>query len=75
MLSGYSAEGIVRELMQAGAISYRRKGVAPHVLADALTESIKVHNAERHQSAWTILAWYCLGLDRQPRRRIRRGQV
>jgi len=72
MLSGDKSHGIVRELMQAGAISYRRKGVAPHALAEALTESIKVHIAERRGSAWAILAWYCVGLDRRSRQRIRK---
>lgn len=70
MLSGYSADGVVLELIQAGAISYRRKGVAPSVLADALTESIKVHTADRRKSAWTILSWYCSGLNRGSRQRI-----
>jgi DNA-binding NarL/FixJ family response regulator len=69
MLSGYTTEGVVHELIQAGAIAYRRKGVAVSVLADTLTESIKVHTAERRESAWQILAWYCLGLDRRSRRR------
>jgi CheY-like chemotaxis protein len=69
MLSGYKTDGIVHELIQAGAIAYRRKGVPPRVLADTLTESIKVHTAERRESAWSILAWYCLGLDRRSRRR------
>ena len=67
MLSGQRSHGIVRELMQAGAIAYRRKGVAPQVLAAALTESIRVHAAERRAAAWPILAWYCRGLDRRPR--------
>jgi DNA-binding NarL/FixJ family response regulator len=67
MLSGFRSHGIVRELMQAGAIAYRRKGVAPHILAAALTESMKVHAAERRGSAWPILSWYCMGLNRRPR--------
>ncbi len=69
MLSGHRSQGMVRELMQAGAIAYRRKGAAPHVLAVALTESMKVHAAERRAAAWPILAWYCLSLDRRPRTR------
>jgi len=72
MLSGDKSHGMVRELMQAGAIAYRRKGVAPYVLAEALTESIKIHIAERRGSAWAILGWYCAGLDRRSRQRIRR---
>jgi DNA-binding NarL/FixJ family response regulator len=69
MLSGHRSDGMVRELMQAGAIAYRRKGVAPHVLAATLTESMKIHAAERRASAWPILGWYCLGLDRRSRTR------
>jgi DNA-binding NarL/FixJ family response regulator len=72
MLSGYKAEGVVRELIEAGAVAYRRKGASPRVLAAALTESIRVHSAERQESAWRILGWYCLGLDGASRRRIRR---
>jgi hypothetical protein len=50
-------EGVVNELIQAGAIADRRKGVAPIVLAQALTESIEVHTAERRgrSSAGTAL--------------------
>jgi DNA-binding NarL/FixJ family response regulator len=69
ILSGYRSHGMVRELMQAGAIAYRRKGVAPHLLATALTQSIKAHAADRRRSAWPILGWYCLGLDRRQRAR------
>jgi len=69
VLSGYKADGVVNELIKAGAIAYRRKGVAPSALAEALSESIKVHTAERRESAWKILGWYCLGLDRRPRQR------
>ncbi len=67
MLSGHRSFGVVDELMQAGAVTYRRKGVAPRVLAQALTESIRIHAAERRGSTWSILGWYCLGLDRRPR--------
>ncbi len=48
MLSGDETDGGVRELMQAGAIAYLRKGVAPHVLAESLTESIEAHAHGRH---------------------------
>jgi len=65
ILSGHRSHGMVRELMQAGAIAYRRKGVAPQLLATALTQSIKSHAADRRGSAW--LGWYCLGLDRRHR--------
>jgi DNA-binding NarL/FixJ family response regulator len=43
VLSGDESDSLVRELMQAGAIAYRRKGLAPQVLAESLTESIKAH--------------------------------
>jgi DNA-binding NarL/FixJ family response regulator len=71
MLSGDRSHGLIDELMRAGAIAYRRKGSSPHVLARALRESIKAHAAEHSGSAWSILAWYCLGLDRAARRRAR----
>jgi len=67
MLSGHQLDGVVNELIQAGAIAYRRKGASPDALAETLTESMKVHAAERRESAWAILAWYCRGLDRRTR--------
>jgi DNA-binding NarL/FixJ family response regulator len=73
VLSGVRSHGTVRELLQAGAIAFRRKGAAPHVLAAALTEAMKVHHAERRASAWPILAWYCRGLSRPARERIPLG--
>lgn len=48
MLSGDEVDGVVRELIRAGAIAYMRKGVAPHVLAESLTESIEAHAHGRH---------------------------
>jgi DNA-binding NarL/FixJ family response regulator len=71
VLSGHRSNGLVRELMQAGAIEYRHKGVPAQVLVEALTESIKVHIAERRESAGAILSWYCVGLNRRSHRRIR----
>jgi len=71
ILSRYQSHGVVHELTEAGAIAYRHKGVAPDVLAEALTESIKVHVAERRASAEPILVPYCLGLGRWPRRQSR----
>jgi CheY-like chemotaxis protein len=71
MLSGHQLDGVVNELIQAGAIAYRRKGASPDALAKTLTESMKVHAAERRESAWAILAWYCRGLDRRSRPPIR----
>jgi DNA-binding NarL/FixJ family response regulator len=72
MLSGCQAGGVIRELIQAGALAYRRKSATTRVLADALNDSIKAHTAERRESAWAILPWYCLGLDRHAHRRMRR---
>jgi len=43
VLSGDESDRVVRELMQAGAISYRRKGLPPSLLAESLNESIKAH--------------------------------
>lgn len=43
VLSGDESDKVVRELIQAGAITYRRKGLAPDVLAESLTESIRAH--------------------------------
>jgi DNA-binding NarL/FixJ family response regulator len=48
MLSGDETDRLVRELMQAGAVAYRRKGLTPHVLAESLNESIKAHRDGRH---------------------------
>jgi FixJ family two-component response regulator len=36
-------------MMQAGAVAYLRKGVAPRALADALIDSIEAHAVERRQ--------------------------
>jgi DNA-binding NarL/FixJ family response regulator len=47
VLSGDESDRLVRELMQAGAVAYRRKGVTPHVLAESLNESIKAHRDGR----------------------------
>lgn len=47
VLSADESDSVVRELMQAGAMAYRRKGVAPNVLAESLTDSIKAHAAGR----------------------------
>jgi CheY-like chemotaxis protein len=68
MLSGHRSHGVVGELTLAGAIAYRRKGATADALAAALTESIEAHAVERRASAWPILAWYCRGLNRRPRR-------
>ncbi len=41
VLSVDESRGAVRELMQAGAVVYLRKGVEPQVLAEALMDSIQ----------------------------------
>jgi DNA-binding NarL/FixJ family response regulator len=51
VLSADESDGMVRELMQAGAMAYLRKGVAPRILADALMDSIQTHAQDRHQRA------------------------
>jgi DNA-binding NarL/FixJ family response regulator len=71
MLSGQKCNRAVRQLLQAGAIVYRRKGTDPHALGVALTQSIQAHTAERRESAWKILSWYCTSLDRQSRSQTR----
>jgi DNA-binding NarL/FixJ family response regulator len=48
VLSGDESDGIVRDLLQAGAMTYRRKGIAPHELADTIVKSI---SAQRQQLA------------------------
>ncbi len=48
VLSGDESDGVVRDLLQAGAMTYRRKGIAPHELADTLEKSI---SAQRQQLA------------------------
>ncbi len=47
VLSGDESDGVVRELVQAGAVAYRRKGVSPHELIASLSESIDVRRRER----------------------------
>lgn len=47
VLSGDEADGTVRDLIQAGATAYRRKGVTAQALAQSLIESINAHAAER----------------------------
>ncbi len=50
VLSGDESDSVVRELIGAGAIAYRRKGVAIDVLVESLTDSITAH-ANRHSEA------------------------
>jgi len=50
VLSGDESDAVVRELVQAGATTYRRKGVGMAVIAQSLTESIKAHSDARVDS-------------------------
>jgi DNA-binding NarL/FixJ family response regulator len=70
MLSGYEPVWGVSQLLRAGAVIYRRKGVGPGALAEALTQAIRANTAERRESAWTILSWYCVTLERRSRPRV-----
>ena len=45
LLSADESDAVVRELIQAGATAYRRKGAAPEVLAESLVASIEAHAA------------------------------
>jgi DNA-binding NarL/FixJ family response regulator len=45
VLSGDESEGTVLELLEAGAMSYCRKGVDTHRLADTIERSIRAHQA------------------------------
>jgi CheY-like chemotaxis protein len=51
VLSGDESDTVVRELMQAGAMAYLRKGSAPQALADSLTESVEAHAHWGHNAA------------------------
>jgi len=53
MLSGDESDGVVRELIQAGAMAYARKGTGPQVLTELITKSIKGHAAEAPLSLLT----------------------
>jgi DNA-binding NarL/FixJ family response regulator len=48
VLSGDESDGVVRDLLQAGAMTYCRKGIAAHDLARTLEHSIE---AMRQQAA------------------------
>ena len=47
ILSGDESDGVVRELIQAGATAYCRKGVSPHQLIELLMDSISAHSSAR----------------------------
>jgi len=48
VLSGDESDGVVRDLVAAGAMTYCRKGIPPHELAEILERAIK---AQRQQVA------------------------
>ncbi len=48
VLSGDETDAVVRDVLQAGAMSYCRKGVASHELADILERSVA---AQRQQAS------------------------
>lgn len=47
VLSGDESDALIRELVQAGAMAYRRKGVAPSDLAQTLQAAVRARRAER----------------------------
>jgi DNA-binding NarL/FixJ family response regulator len=49
VLSVDESDARVRELIQAGATAYLRKGLAPRVLSAALMDSIEAHAVQRRQ--------------------------
>jgi len=51
ILSGDESDHLVRELMAAGAVTYRRKGVEPHLLAGSIKDAVHAHAAERRLAA------------------------
>jgi DNA-binding NarL/FixJ family response regulator len=75
MISGHKPRGTVRQLLKLGAIAYCRKGINPRLLAESLRESIELHTAESRESAWTVVAWHCVALDRRSRPTWRRRQA
>ena len=47
VLSGDESDSLVRELMIAGAMTYVRKGIAPHELAAVLHRSIRARRMDQ----------------------------
>ncbi len=50
VLSADESDRMVVDLLQAGAVCYRRKGLSAHALARTLTESIQAHAGQRSDS-------------------------
>jgi two-component system, NarL family, nitrate/nitrite response regulator NarL len=51
VLSADESDALVRDLLQAGAMTYRRKGITPHELTETLESSI--HALQKEQAAVT----------------------
>jgi DNA-binding NarL/FixJ family response regulator len=49
VLSGDESDAVVRELMQAGAMAYVRKGIPSHELVNTLESSIRAHRGHSAQ--------------------------
>lgn len=49
VLSADESDSLVRELIEAGATAYRRKGAPPEILAESLVASIEAHANARSQ--------------------------
>jgi DNA-binding NarL/FixJ family response regulator len=47
VLSGDETDAVVRELVQAGAMAYVRKGIGAHELIELLETSIRAHRGQR----------------------------
>lgn len=46
VLSADEADGVVRELMQAGAMAYVRKGIAPRELVETVESSVRARSRQ-----------------------------
>jgi DNA-binding NarL/FixJ family response regulator len=53
VLSADEADSVVRELLQAGAMTYRRKGIPPRELSETLESSIRALHQEQAAVAGT----------------------
>lgn len=49
VLSADEADGVVRELLQAGAMSYVRKGIAPQELVEKVESSVRARRGQHTQ--------------------------
>jgi DNA-binding NarL/FixJ family response regulator len=53
VLSADESDAVVRDLLQAGAMTYRRKGISPQELTDTLESSIRALRQEQAAVATT----------------------